>query len=417
MYGPAEGEAMPPRERTLPPVWVMGMTYATFGMVGGFTAVTIPQILAAEHVPVGQIASITAVVMSSGFWGLLIAPLVDIRYRRRTYALVCGVLAALAVGWTVAARPGPEVLEWVMLVGFSAATEYTAAVGGWMGSLIDKGKDSGLGMWFAAWNIGAGGLMMVLASQLLGVPHRLLAGAATSGLVLLPMTAYFWIPAPPPSEIAALERFGQFWRELVAAVKRREVQMGLVLFASPAASFALTNLLGGMGADFHVSEKTVGLLSGVGSTLAGLAGSLLLHPLAKRFPLRPVYLGVGIVGAAFTLSQLLLPRGPLAFGMAVTGENLFQSLAFSAMFAIIFEVMGPDNPLAGTIFALMASASMLPLLYMQMLDGKGYTAGGVAGSYMMDAGLSVAGCCAMAWVLMRWRVLRGAPEALAAEAD
>ncbi|MGH9519171.1 MAG: MFS transporter, partial [Terriglobales bacterium] len=316
-------------KRKLPPVWVMGLTYATFGLVGGFTAVTVPQILAGEHVPVGRIASITAVVMSPGFWALAIAPMVDIRYRRRTYALVCGVLAALAVGWTVAARPGPEALEWLMLVGFTAATQYTAAVGGWMGSLIDKKQDSGLGMWFAASNIGAGGLMMVLASQLLSAPNHLLAGMATGGLILLPMVTYFWIPAPPPSEIAALERFGQFWREVVAVLKRREVLLGLVLFASPAASFALTNLLGGMGTDFHASEKVVGLFSGVGSVIAGVAGSLLLHLLAKRFPLRPLYLGVGAVGAAFTLSQLLLPRSPMTFGLAVTGENLFQSLAFA----------------------------------------------------------------------------------------
>ncbi|HEU5351348.1 MAG TPA: hypothetical protein VFU55_07100 [Terracidiphilus sp.] len=91
-----ETNASAPAGRRIPPAWLMGMTYATFGLVGGFTAVTIPQILDAQHVPVGRIASITAVVMSSGFWGLAIAPLVDIRYRRRTYALVCGVLAALA---------------------------------------------------------------------------------------------------------------------------------------------------------------------------------------------------------------------------------------------------------------------------------------------------------------------------------
>ncbi|MGB6973623.1 MAG: MFS transporter [Terracidiphilus sp.] len=408
---------MATEERKLPPVWLMGLTYATFGMVGGFTAVTLPQILAAEHVPVGRIASITAVVMSSGFWGLVIAPMVDIRYRRRTYALVCGVLAALAVGWTVAARPGPVALEWVMFVGFTAATEYTAAAGGWMGSLIDKKQDSGLGMWFAASNIGAGGLMMVLASQLLALPNHLLAGMATGGLILLPMVTYFWIPAPPPSEIGALERFGKFLKEAVLLLKRRDVVLGLVLFASPAASFALTNLMGGMGADFHASEKTVGLFSGVGSVFAGVAGSLLLHPLAKRFALRPVYLGVGVAGAAFTLAQLLAPRSPIAFGVAITGENMFQALAFATLFAIIFEIMGPDNPLAGTMFSLLASASMLPILYMQVLDGQGYTKGGPAGSYLMDAGVSVAGCCAMAWVLMRWKVMGAAKTELASEVE
>ncbi len=263
------------RKRRLPPVGVMGLTYATFALVGGFCAVTVPQILAAEHVPVERIAVITSIIISPGFWAFLIAPMVDIRYRRRTYALVCGVLSAVAVGLTVAARPGPEVMEWVMLVG---------------------------------------------------------------------------------------------------------------------------------------------LFSGVGSVIAGVAGSLLLQPLAKRFALRPLYLGVGVVGAVFTLTQLMMPRSSVSFGVAITGENLFQALAFATLFAIIFEIMGPDNPFSGTIFSLLASASVLPLLYMQVLDGKGYTADGPAGSYLMDASVSVAGCCAMAWMLARWKVMGTARTELVTEA-
>ena len=122
--------------------------------------------------------------------------------------------------------------------------------------------------------------------------------------------------------------------------------------------------------------------------------------------MRPVYLGIGIVGAVFTLSLLLLPRVPWSFGVAIAGENLFQALAFSASNAITFEVIGPDNPFAATLFTLLVSAANLPITYMQYLDGRGYNRGGLPGSFITDAGLSVGACALLSWVLFRWGTTR-----------
>jgi PAT family beta-lactamase induction signal transducer AmpG len=35
----------------LPPIWLMGLTNATFGMYGGFAVVTLPSMLAAQGLP------------------------------------------------------------------------------------------------------------------------------------------------------------------------------------------------------------------------------------------------------------------------------------------------------------------------------------------------------------------------------
>ena len=66
-----------------------------------------------------------------------------------------------------------------------------------------------------------------------------------------------------------------------------------------------------------------------------------------------------------------LPRQPFAFAVAITGENLFQALAFATANAITFEVIGPDNPFAATLFTVLLAASNLPITYMQFLDGRG----------------------------------------------
>ena len=58
---------------------------------------------------------------------------------------------------------------------------------------------------------------------------------------------------------------------------------------------------------------------------------------------------------------------------------------------------------AATLFTLLVSASNLPISYMQFLDGRGYDRGGLTGSYVTDAGISITACILLAWLLSRWR--------------
>ena len=96
---------------------------------------------------------------------------------------------------------------------------------------------------------------------------------------------------------------------------------------------------------------------------------------------------------------LLLPHTPLAFGIAITGENLFQALAFAAGNAITFETMGRNNPLAATQFSLLVAATNLPITYMGFIDGAAYKWRGIPGSFAMDAGISIAVCLLLAFAL------------------
>ena len=82
---------------------------------------------------------------------------------------------------------------------------------------------------------------------------------------------------------------------------------------------------------------------------------------------------------------------------------MFQALAFAAGNAITFEVMGPENPLAATLFSLMVAMVNLPITYMGFVDGWAYTGWGWQGSVVMDAGVSLLVCGLLAVVLMRMR--------------
>jgi PAT family beta-lactamase induction signal transducer AmpG len=111
---------------------------------------------------------------------------------------------------------------------------------------------------------------------------------------------------------------------------------------------------------------------------------------------------IGTVGSLFTLLLLLLPRTPITFAIAFLGENVVQALSFTAAVAICFATIGRNNPLAATQFSLLTSATVIPILYMGVLDGRVYGGHGLTRMYLVDGGLSLAACAMMAIVMWRF---------------
>ncbi|MGB6973706.1 MAG: MFS transporter [Terracidiphilus sp.] len=389
-------------QRRTPPVWMMGLTNLTFGMVVTFTVTTLPQMLAAQGIPGGHIAAMTAFALSPGWWAFLFSPLLDVRFRRRTYALVLGFAAATGIAFITCYHSNLMWIETAALIANTAVTLYQGAVGGWMGSLIDKKQDAQLSSWFIAACIGAGGLMAIVGEPMIQHLPPALSAALMFLIVALPMAFFIAIPAPEPDKVLAAESFGRFWREVFSLFKRRDVLIAMVLFVFPSASFSLTNVIGGLGSDYHADPDVASALLAAGYIIAGLAGMVAVPLLAKKFPLRPVYLSIGVAGALFTLSSLLFPRTPSAFAVVFAGELVFQSLALTTATGIIFQVIGPDNPLAATTFTVLTSIMVVPISYMGFIDGWGYDVRGLVSCFAVDAGLSMAACLLLAVALRRW---------------
>jgi PAT family beta-lactamase induction signal transducer AmpG len=197
------------------------------------------------------------------------------------------------------------------------------------------------------------------------------------------------------------ERFGDLFRDVGRLLHRREVLLTLLLFVAPTGSFALTNLLGGEVREFHATDAFVSRMGGAVLSVAGAASCLLLPVLARWVRALPLYLLIGTAGSVFTLLLLLLPRSPGMFAVAFLGENMVQALSFTAAVAICFHTIGRENPLAATQFSLLTSATVLPIVYMGVLDGRVSTRHGVSGMYAVDGALSLLACGMMALV-MKW---------------
>src|ERR1700734_3835318 len=81
--------------RRVPPVWLMGLSNASFGLYGGIAFFAIPQVLATFHVSEAKIAGITAMALSPNFWAVVFGPMLDVRFSRRWYATLFAALASL----------------------------------------------------------------------------------------------------------------------------------------------------------------------------------------------------------------------------------------------------------------------------------------------------------------------------------
>lgn len=391
------------------PAWSMGLTNLTFGAYGALVLITTPQLLAARAVPEPVIAGITAAAMIPTFAGFLIAPILDVRFSRRSYTIAFGLLSAVLAFVALESQSDLAVFGPLLVVGFLAASLFYNALGGWMGSAIASERKGIAAGAFTLGNTAGFGVGAILFITLL----RALPGAAGNAAVALaiaaPVALCFLFPATADTRRGARESFVTLFRDIGQLVRRRIVLRTLLLFALPASSFALTNTLGGLGADFATSERLVALIAGVGVTLAGIAGSLVVPGIVARVTPRFLYLAIGSIGALFTLSLLGLPRTPAVFALALIGQNVFQTAAFVVESTIVLRTIGEDNPLAATQFALLQASCSLPITYMQAVDGQAYGAGGLGGMLIADAGLSLVACALLLPLVLRWRRLERAP--------
>ena len=379
--------------RPVAPFWLMGMTYALFGMYGGVLVITVPQLLNARHVPEAVISSMTAAMISPGFWTFLASPVLDVRFSRRWYSIVTAVISAVLLSLALINLNHLVLVEVLLVTGFFFANLYQSALGGWFASIITTEEENALSVWVTIANISGGGAMAIIAGELTQRLSLTTSAVALGVIVLLPIVVVAWIPAPGPDRRLAKESFGQFFAEVVGVLRQRDVLVAIALFVAPAATFSLVNLLAGLGSDFHASTHFVGLVGGAGVVLAGLAGCLIFPMINTLLPLRSLYLAVGLIGSCFTLLLLLLPLTPTTFAVALIGENIFQSLSITVSTAISFDTVGRRNPLAATTYCMMVSSFNIANMYMLVIDGWGYGWRGVGGSYIVDAALSL---CAIA---------------------
>jgi PAT family beta-lactamase induction signal transducer AmpG len=385
------------------PIWLMGLTMASFGAFGGVWAIATPQLLAADHVPEATIATVTTVVLLPGVLGFLLCPILDLWISRRAWSGLMAGVTGILVAAALLNHHDLTAFTVLLIAASLTATFYQGALGGWLGDLVADSERASLGAWTTVGNIGGGGLMAMAAVPILrALPAPWGAVACGSAVVVAPLALFPFIAAPAPRERLVGEGFRRLIRDLRQIIVRPAILRLVVIFAAPAAAFALTNTLSGFGAQYRASESFVSLVGGAGVMVAGIVGSLAVPPLIARIPPVRLYLSIGVVGAVFTVGLALAPKVPAVLAAGLLGENIFQAAAFAASNAITYWSLGKDNPLAASQVSLLVAASVAPITYMQYVDGHAYAFHGVVGSYLADALISAAACALLFLVFRRF---------------
>jgi PAT family beta-lactamase induction signal transducer AmpG len=375
-------------QRQLPP-WAMGFAVAPLGFYFGFISTAMPILLAAHGVSVGKIAEVSAVGFSPTFWAFLLSPVLDVRFSKRTYALVFAAISALCCAGCTLLTANLTAFTALLATGCTAAVLFGNAHGGWMPDVIEDKHYSAVGGTSNIANLGAAGLFAALAVVLVRTLPAPAAAALLGLTVFAPTVMLFFIPIPAKPTRSAGDTFSHFFADLYAVSKRPGCLLGLLCFLSPTACFALTNIFSGMGEDFHAPESAVTALNGPAVAVVCSLGCLAGIWFCSRYLRRTVYVVAGFGGAAAALALIWSPHTLLYYAAGVLVYNFFQGINYTAFSAFCLEIVGPNNPLSSTQMALLAAAANLPISYMTAVDGHFHTTHGLRGMFLADAVSSI----------------------------
>jgi hypothetical protein len=390
----------------------VGLALFPFGLVVGFTITALPFLLTRQGIPLGRVASTSAMVMSPTFWGFLLCPVLDTGLTRRAYCWILAVVSAVCVALALAlgvmspARLGLS--EGLLLAAELGMVMYANAANGWMAEFLPDNMRGSVSGWTNVANLGGGaaGSMAVMALA----PHFRMQwiGLGLAACIVLGVLPTMVFPASRRSVFRFRQVFTETLNTILAASCKRKCLVGFALFLAPVGACAGINLFAGMGANFHVSEGVVVLVTGAGAAIATSVGALAGGYAANHVPRGYLYLGAGTGIVAVSLTLALTGHTLAAFIAGVVIYNALTGVVYASFNALAFQLVGRTSVVASTQLGLFTAAINAAVVYMTWADGQGFKHFGVRGLFLVDA---LASAAAMVPLLLLIRRELGQPPA------
>jgi PAT family beta-lactamase induction signal transducer AmpG len=377
------------------PAWLVGITYLPFGLYLGFITVSLQVLLTARGLAVDHIALLQLISLIPSYSSFALTPLADCGLSRRTWAILFNTIAALCLASgsllmdkAVAGNAAP--LAITLLVGMFAAQLYSSTMGGMTPSLVDESDTGAVSGWLNVANLGGTGLGGTLGILLVQHLTRPLAALALGAEIFLPCLLLFVMTREVRTPYAVRSMFSlRIFRDMWSVTRNRAALIGFIIFVTPAATFAAQNLFGGLGQDFHASETAVTWIVGVGNAITCSLGAAIGGWLCNRFDRRILFVLTGVVASTATLGMAFGARTATVFFAGVTLYNFLAGINYAAASAVAFDIMGIDNPLAATQYAMLMAACNVAISTVIWGDSRAYKSHGVAGALIADAAFSL----------------------------
>lgn len=379
------------------PAWVTGVLYG--GTYNGFASVSLSQLMPEHGVTLGRTADMIALILTASYVSFLLTPLVDCALPRRVWAGLLATTAAaclcLSVPMLGAAAengghgPHATALMLVVFFGYLCNQMYTSTIGGMVPNLVRPSQHSAASAWLNISYLaltGAGGALSVwevrnlpTSVAMFTVPIPILLGA----------TPLFFIPKEDRVPRRVSEAMRKLFSDLWETARQPSYLFALLVFVIPSATFALQNLFGGMGADFHASPELTNLSVGLLFTIACAIGAAIGGPLSNRFDRRFLFIAPAMVAALGSLAMAFGPKTPWVFAGGLFFYNLMAGINYTATSALVFQIVGKNNPLSATQYAVSIAACNLAITGSVKMDGIGADHLGARGALITDALLSL----------------------------
>ena len=390
--------------------WLVGLCYLPFGFNTGFISTALPLLLTARGVTLDRVAQITFVALLPSFSSFLITPAIDSGIARKTWALLLALVTALSIAAAIFLLQAPNLatnqsaLMAVLAVGSLAAQMYGSAMGGLIPSLVEERLQGSVSGWLnTAYLSGAAiaGMAAIFAVQ-----HWPPAAAAAllAAILLAPALVLQTLPSEDrtPRPASQMFQFGSLLREIAALLTTRQSLIGFLIFIVPSAAFAAQNLFSGLGREYAATDSQVAWITGVGVAIACSAGALLGGWMCNRWDRRMLVVGPGVLSTAASLGMAFGPRTWWVFLGGVLLYNVLAGINYAAVSAVAFDIMGINNPLAATQYAMMMASCNVAIEFALWADGRGYHHGGAVTMLCTDAALSLVCGPILILVLLRY---------------
>ena len=375
--------------------WMVGVAYLPFGLFNGFVAAALPLLLTQRGMALDRVAGITFVVLLPSFLSFLLTPLVDCGLPRRVWAgllasaaALCLASAVFGLDAAVASPHGRALLTAALTLGYLSVQMYGSTIGGMVPNLVDETRLAAAGMWLNIAYLGgmAGGTLMVVAVTRL--PRVGAAGVGALEMLLPPCILLFARHEERmPRRVA--EAMRTVLRDLWIVVRQPRYALGFLVFLAPAATFVATNYFGGMGADFGALPGRTAWITGVGVAILSSAGAVLGGWLSARYDRRWLFVGAGVLSSIATLGMAFGPRLWWVFFAGVSLYALLGGVNYVAASALAFQLIGRDNPLSATLYAMLMAACNVAIETMVLSDGHAYRVAGAHGLLLTEGMVSI----------------------------
>jgi PAT family beta-lactamase induction signal transducer AmpG len=313
------------------------------------------------------------------------SPITDFFVRRRTWLLIGGLLAAVAM-WASFHRPNlsSKAALALMLLSACCSQLVVSSCGGMLGAMrLEQSRRIG-SSFYQAGSMGFGALatwILVRQSSRVGRETLGLIAAALIGVPTL------FALAAPKQEVIAESTFAKtmdrIWTECKTTFWRLEALPYIGCMVFPMASGAAISLLPGVARQYGVNGDSVAWVNGALGGVLMAAGAASASLLPTRVRASVMYMVIALVNCA-TLCVLWL--GPLQPSTYYVGTILYLftiGVCYAMFTAVLLEFLGHSGKSGSGRYSIINSLGNVPVQYMLLVDGFGgdrWGGRGLAGS-------------------------------------